>query len=58
MVSARPPTPEEELKEQEINEVKSDYDTLPAYAYFPDSVKEILKKEKMRYLQLLQQQTL
>uniref|UniRef100_A0A0M3IGX5 ApoC-IB n=1 Tax=Ascaris lumbricoides TaxID=6252 RepID=A0A0M3IGX5_ASCLU len=51
---ARPPTPEE-VKEQQMNEFINDYDTLPAISLIPESWKENLKKEKMRYLEMLQQ---
>ncbi|VDM46550.1 unnamed protein product [Toxocara canis] len=54
---ARPPTPEE-VKEQQMNEFVNDYDTLPAISLIPESWKESLKKEKMRYLEMLQQQSL
>ncbi|VDK20082.1 unnamed protein product [Anisakis simplex] len=51
----RPPTPEE-VKEHELIDYFNDYDTLPNISLIPDSWKESVKKERMRYLQMLQQQ--
>ncbi|VDN53662.1 unnamed protein product [Dracunculus medinensis] len=54
-VWSRPPTPEE-IKEQPLNaDSKDDYDTLPAFSMIPENIKESFKKQKILYLQLLQQ---
>ncbi|VDN23425.1 unnamed protein product [Gongylonema pulchrum] len=59
--TARPPTADEakeEVREQQVNDSKDDYDTLPALEHIPESLKESLKKQKLRYLNMLQQHNL
>lgn len=55
-VTARPPTADEvkDVREQTVDS-KDDYDLLPSLEYVPESFKESLKKQKMRYLELLKQ---
>uniref|UniRef100_A0A0N5AJV2 Promotilin n=1 Tax=Syphacia muris TaxID=451379 RepID=A0A0N5AJV2_9BILA len=58
-VVARPPTQDEEEAEGfAISDTKADYDTLPEYRFFSERVQQMLRSEKLRYLQLLKRQPL
>uniref|UniRef100_A0A8R1TXR7 Uncharacterized protein n=1 Tax=Onchocerca volvulus TaxID=6282 RepID=A0A8R1TXR7_ONCVO len=59
-IMARPPNSDEikELRQQQLNESKDDYDTLPDVNHIPESFKESLKKQKMLYLDMLRQHNL
>ncbi|VDO44979.1 unnamed protein product [Onchocerca flexuosa] len=46
------------LRQQQLNESKDDYDTLPDVNHIPESFKESLKKQKMLYLEMLRQHNL
>ncbi|VDM99458.1 unnamed protein product, partial [Onchocerca ochengi] len=46
------------LRQQQLNESKDDYDTLPDVNHIPEGFKENLKKQKMLYLDMLRQHNL
>lgn len=47
-----------QLREQQLNDSKDDYDVLPDVDHIPESFKESLKKQKMMYLDMLRQHNL